>query len=222
LAAGGRIDEIYRQGVVSSRAFVRGLRELRQLQAERRELAREDLTLPDPRFALEAACSAYLAARFKRGPASCHRCGVAGKGSWIAARGCWECGNCGAQTGLHSGTVMERSPLPLTVWFHAVRCLLLRPTIGTSELAAILNISRLPTVRNLALRIRSALGSEEVSPRLAGLDLVYLGQPEPSARARQNFPRGRGDNHRGRGRRNSQAKPLIRDPGASAGDPRAT
>ena len=72
------------------------------------------------------------------------------------------------------GTCLERSALPLTKWFAALRALLLRPMITSGELGKILRIDRIQTVRDMAKKIRKAIAAEDASTLLAGLDDVYL------------------------------------------------
>ena len=70
---------------------------------------------------------------------------------------------------------MERSALPLTKWFAAIRMILLSPTIATQELAIALKIDRRQTIRNMMKRIRAAVNAQDPSAALAGLDELYLG-----------------------------------------------
>ena len=170
--ASGRIDECQRHSLGNARAFYRALDALRYIQANRRREAGVEPYGPDPRFATEADCTSYLLRRFEYGDQPCRRCGGRG-GCWIAGRRCWECGNCGAQTGLRVGTVMERSALPLVKWFAAIRIVLLWPDVTTHDLSEKVGIKRGPTVRSVARRIRTAMASDNASKLLAGLDVVY-------------------------------------------------
>jgi hypothetical protein len=69
---------------------------------------------------------------------------------------------------------MERSALPLTKWFAAIRAVLLRPAIAAAELAKNLGIDRVQTVRGMIEKIRQAVAAENASELLAGLDDAYL------------------------------------------------
>ena len=131
--------------------------------------------LPDPRFCSEQGCLAHLVRRYVYGSCACRRCGAVSEGCFIAARAAWQCAHCHAQTGVRCGTCMERSALPLTKWFAAIRIVLLLPTIATEELAIVLKIDRRQTVRNMIKRIRAAANSQDPSAALAGLDELYLG-----------------------------------------------
>jgi hypothetical protein len=168
-------EALMRQGLASSRGFLRALHELREVRASFRELGSGSLLHPDPRFATEQACLAYLARRYIRGSCACRRCGEISAGSFLAARALWQCARCHAQTGLRCGTCMERSALPLIKWFAAIRIVLQSPTIATEELAIVLKIDRRQTVRNMIKQIRAAVDSRDPSTALADLDELYLG-----------------------------------------------
>jgi hypothetical protein len=69
---------------------------------------------------------------------------------------------------------MERSAIPLTIWFATIRTLLLRPAVTPAELAKSLYIARVQTVRGMITKVRQAMATENASERLAGLDEVFL------------------------------------------------
>jgi hypothetical protein len=134
-----------------------------------------DLDRPDHRFILEPQCLAYLANRFRNGTVACRSCGSRGEGSWLAARRVWECSQCGVQTCCRNGSVLERSSLPLTQWFHAVRCVLFRPSLTALELEKFIKINRRATAGRMLRKIRSAILADDASQKLAGLDEVFFG-----------------------------------------------
>jgi hypothetical protein len=171
-----RHEAIVRQGLASARGFGHAIRELDYYRSRTPAHAWGNSLLIDPRFGTEPACYAHLVRRFVFGMCGCGACGVTAQGSFISARLCWQCGHCRAQTGLRVGTCTERSPIPLTKWFAAIRALLLAPSIALTDLAKFLQIDRRQTVRKMAERIRAARDSSDATNRLAGLDELYLGQ----------------------------------------------
>ena len=157
----------------NTRTFYQIVRALQQLQAQRKKRAQEsEHRLPTSPFRTEAACEEHLRNRFECGCYACPRCGCR-RGHYLASRRCWECANCKRQTGLRAGTVAADSPLPLVVWFEAIRLLLWRPSLSTKRLAIRLGIGRAATVRNIARRIILALAETNASELLAGLDEFY-------------------------------------------------
>ena len=193
ITTSGLLSELSRLDAVNARGFYRALRDMREIKSERaaplltnRDIAGNtdsntntnvDQEL-NSRFNTEQACEAYLRARFQRAQTPCRRCGRPGPGSWLQKRRCWECGNCKAQTGLRTGTVMEKSPLPLVKWFSAIRSVFLRPSITTAELAEHIGVQRSATVRAMVKRIHAAMDMQNMDTRtelLAG-----LGTPQAS------------------------------------------
>jgi hypothetical protein len=65
---------------------------------------------------------------------------------------------------------MERSPLPLTTWFRAIRTIVMDPHCTARDLAAKVGMRRMATVRNLRRKISAALQSKNRATLLAGLD----------------------------------------------------
>jgi hypothetical protein len=174
VAASPHAESIFRQELAAARGFQRALQVLHRWQAGRGTSGTAAEVRFDPRFQTEQACSAYLVRRFQDGTHGCRKCDRRGHGRFVATRLCWECGECGGQTGLRVGTVMEDSALPLMKWFKAIRLLLLRPGVATAELSETLEIGRAATVRAIAKKIRAAVRAEDASMQLAGLDLVFL------------------------------------------------
>lgn len=174
VVASDHYSRLMRQRHALSRDLSRGIRELIQLRNESTRSLAGGLQL-DPRFATELACITHLTRRYVQALCPCQHCGERGTGSLVAARFCWQCGRCHAQTGLRRGTCMERSSLALVKWFAAIRVVLLLPSVPVAELAAFLGIARIQTVTQMGRTIRRAIASAEPSQRLAGLDEIYLG-----------------------------------------------
>jgi hypothetical protein len=171
-----RHEALLRQSLASARGFSRALRELQDSRSCNPAFGWGNSLVIDPRFNSEPACWAHLVRRFVQGICGCGACGAVGAGGFIPAGLCWQCGRCRAQTGLRVGTCMERSAIPLTKWFAAIRALLLTPSVAVADLARFLQINRRQTVSKMAKRIRAACNSGDATDRLAGLDELYLGQ----------------------------------------------
>ena len=88
----------------------------------------------------------------------------------LETRKCRECRGCKLQIGLRGSTVMARSPVPLRLWFDAVRIMLWQPTLNATQLAKKIGLPRIATVRSMMVKIRTAMASADASERLAGLD----------------------------------------------------
>ena len=107
------------------------------------------LSMPEflQQFGTEAQCAAALqAARWPRGFV-CPNCGGAARTSFgRSGLRYWECGSCGHQCSLISGTVFEASKLPLTRWFLAMQLLTQSKN----------NVSALELMRQLGVSYRTA------------------------------------------------------------------
>jgi len=72
----------------------------------------------ETQFPTEEACRLYLEQLRWPDGFRCPRCG--GTAAWRMGRGLWLCQLCRRQTSVIVGTILERSRLPLTLWFRAM------------------------------------------------------------------------------------------------------
>lgn len=68
-------------------------------------------------FRTEEACRGYLVALRWPDGFKCPRC--AGNRAWLTARNLFHCARCKADISVTSGTIFERSRIPLRLWFRA-------------------------------------------------------------------------------------------------------
>ena len=156
------LERITRYGRSHERGLLASVRELRKLTEERQQRVTAErmafgATRARPPAAMadvwgdDAACEAYLVDRLRSARYPCPYCGAT-RGYWLPRRHRRECGTCRKQAGARTGTVMAGSPLRLSIWFLAIQSLVAQPDLAVAELAAVLGIRRLPTVRSLAQR----------------------------------------------------------------------
>jgi transposase-like protein len=118
----------------------------------------------EARFATEEDCRAYwIAARWGGNPA-CARC--ASTRVWTIRDGStFECADCGHQTSLTSGTLLEKTRKPLKVWFRAVFEISTRRTgISAKDLQRILGFGSYETAWTWLHKLRAALVREDREP----------------------------------------------------------
>ena len=163
------IERLGRYRCLHERGFYTALGRLRDSQAARHASATRARF---EEFRSEQACGDYLFERARQRAGDCPRCGHR-NGHWLACRR-WECGGCGLQIGLRSGSVMEGSRLPLRIWFQAIGEVLADPAIRPDRLQAAIGLSRLGTVRKLRRKILSAIQSPDVDRLLVGLQHLAL------------------------------------------------
>ena len=121
----------------------------------------------EARFATEDDCRAYwIKARWGGEPA-CAKC--KSRRVWSICDGRWfECADCGHQTSLTSGTVLEKTRKPFKVWFRAVFEISTRRTgISAKDLQRILGFGSYETAWTWLHKLRSAMvrsDSEALGP----------------------------------------------------------
>ena len=127
---------------------------------------RKTATEFEARFATEEDCRDYwIAARWGGKPA-CAKC--ASTRAWTIRDGStFECADCGHQTSLTSGTLLEITRKPLKVWFRAVFEISTRRTgISAMDLQRILGFGSYETAWTWLHKLR-ALWFERIVSRLA-------------------------------------------------------
>ena len=118
----------------------------------------------EARFATEQDCRAYwIQARWGGKPA-CARCD--GTRVWWEREGIlFECADCGHQTSLTSGTLLEKTRKPLKVWFRAVFEISTRRTgISAKDLQRIMGFGSYETAWTWLHKLRAALVRPEREP----------------------------------------------------------
>lgn len=143
----------------------------------------------EKQFGTEQACREYL---FKfRWPKGfrCVRCGS--PRAWVRkATGLMECAGCGYKSSVTSGTIFDRTRIPLRLWFRAM-WLVTHAKNGASALSIQqqLGLTRYETAWTILHKLRRAM----VRPgrdRLCGtveVDETYLGANEEGVRGRQTY-----------------------------------
>jgi Zn ribbon nucleic-acid-binding protein/transposase-like protein len=118
----------------------------------------------EARFATEEDCRAYwIKARWGDKPA-CAKCDSTRV--WTIRKGTtFECADCGHQTSLTSGTLLEKTRKPFKVWFRAVFEVSSRKTgISAMDLQRILGFGSYGTAWTWLHKLRTALVREEREP----------------------------------------------------------
>lgn len=113
------------------------------------------------RFATEEACLEYLAACRWPDGFVCPRCN--GRSAWvIERRHLWECRSCSRQTSVTAGTGMDKTRMPLRVWFWASYLVATHhPGISAKQLQRQLGLSRYETAWLILQKLRRAMIAPE-------------------------------------------------------------
>ena len=137
----------------------------------------------EARFATEEDCRAYwIKARWGGEPA-CARCDS--KRVWTIRCGTtFECANCGHQTSLTSGTLLEKTRKPLKMWFRAVFEISTRRTgISAKDLQRIMGFGSYGTAWTWLHKLRAAMvrsDSEALGPSVQIDEALVGGKGGPN------------------------------------------
>jgi transposase-like protein len=121
----------------------------------------------EERFKTEADCRSYLIAVRWGGEPACARCGS--RRLWTLSQGSrFECAECGHQTSLTAGTVLEKTRKPLRMWFRAIFEITTRRTgISAKDLQRIMGFGSYETAWTWLHKLRAAMvrsNSEPLGP----------------------------------------------------------
>lgn len=116
------------------------------------------------RFATEEDCRAYWIAARWGGEPSCVKC--ASKRVWTIREGTtFECADCGHQTSLTSGTVLEKTRKPFKMWFRAIFEISTRRTgISAKDLQRIMGFGSYETAWTWLHKLRAAMVRSDSEP----------------------------------------------------------
>jgi transposase-like protein len=111
----------------------------------------------EARFATEEDCRAYWIEARWSGTPSCARC--ASRRVWTIREGTtFECSDCGHQTSLTSGTLLEKTHKPLKMWFRAIFEISTRRTgISAKDLQRIMGFGSYKTAWSWLHKLRAAM-----------------------------------------------------------------
>jgi transposase-like protein len=118
----------------------------------------------EARFATEEDCRAYWIEARWGGTPSCARCNSTRV--WTIREGTtFECADCGHQTSLTSGTVLEKTRKPLKMWFRAIFEISTRRTgISAKDLQRIMGFGSYETAWTWLHKLRSAMVRSDSEP----------------------------------------------------------
>jgi len=118
----------------------------------------------EARFATEEDCRGYWIEARWGGTPSCARC--ASTRVWTIREGTtFECADCGHQTSLTSGTLLEKTHKPLKMWFRAIFEISTRRTgISAKDLQRIMGFGSYKTAWSWLHKLRAAMVRSDSEP----------------------------------------------------------
>jgi len=118
----------------------------------------------EARFATEEACRAYWIEIRWGGEPACARC--QSKRVWTIREGTtFECADCGHQTSLTTGTLLEKTHYPLKMWFRAIFEITARRNgISAKDLQRIMGFGSYKTAWSWLHKLRAAMLRSDSEP----------------------------------------------------------
>jgi len=140
----------------------------------------------ESRFSTESACSSYLLKLRWPDGFRCPRC--EGHKGWPVRSTLVQCGTCGYQASITSGTIFQGSRMPLALWFRAIWWITSQKS-GASALGLkrILGLGSYETAWSWLHKLRRAMvrpGRDRLSGTIE-VDETYVGGLEEGLRGRQ-------------------------------------
>jgi hypothetical protein len=120
------------------------------------------------RFPDEESCEAYL--RFKREEEGivCSRCN-SGEHRWMERLRAWKCTNCGGWTNLKAGTMMEKTKIPLDIWFEIIHLMTsTKKAFSALEMQRQVGLKYYEPVWYIMQKVRLTMGKRDDRYKLQG------------------------------------------------------
>jgi hypothetical protein len=120
------------------------------------------------RFPDEETCRMYLKEKREKEGVVCKNCGGT-KHYWFANMQIWKCANCYSRTSLRAGTIMEKSHLPVLIWFICIHLMTsTKKSFSALEMQRQLGLKRYEPVWYMMQKIRNSMGKRDKKYKLNG------------------------------------------------------
>lgn len=170
------------------------------------------------RFPDELSCRQYLRLKREEEGITCKNCGGV-KHYWLENKSRWRCANCMSTTNLRSGTIMEKSKLPVKTWFMCIHLMTsTKKAFSALEMQRQLGSKRYEPIWYMMQKIRLSMAKRDAKYKLQGnieVDDAYfaivdlpevdeLGNKKGSGRVVNTDGKDDGEQKRGRGSQKQQ------------------
>jgi ISXO2-like transposase domain/Transposase zinc-ribbon domain len=120
------------------------------------------------RFPDENACRVYLRSKREADGIVCKSCGCK-KHYWIDSKSLWRCASCRSSINLRSGTIMEKSHVPVKTWFMCIHLMTsTKKAFSALEMQRQLGMKRYEPVWYMMQKIRLSMGKRDSKHKLHG------------------------------------------------------
>jgi ribosomal protein L37AE/L43A len=120
------------------------------------------------RFPDEESCEAYLRQKREEEGIVCQKCHES-KHYWYKSMKLWKCANCGTRVNLKAGTMMERTHIPLIIWFEVIHLMTsTKKAFSALEMQRQTKIKYYEPVWYMMQKIRITMGKRDARYKLQG------------------------------------------------------
>lgn len=120
------------------------------------------------RFPDEEACASYLKMKREEEGIVCLKCGSK-KHYWIETMKLWKCATCSTRMNLRAGTMMEKTKIPLKVWFEIIHLMTsTKKAFSALEMHRQVQTKFYEPVWFIMQKVRITMGKRDASYRLQG------------------------------------------------------
>jgi len=119
-------------------------------------------------FPDEASCVEYLRLKREEEGIVCEKCHTS-KHYWFEAIKIWKCAECGTRLALKSGTLMEKSHIPLRTWFIVIHLMTsTKKAFSALEMQRQIGLKYYEPVWYMMQKIRLTMGKRDANYKLQG------------------------------------------------------
>lgn len=120
------------------------------------------------RFPDEETCRLYLKGQRENQGITCKKCGCE-KHYWFEKMEIWKCAECSTRMSLRSGTIMEKSHIPVRTWFMCIHLMTsTKKSFSALEMQRQLGIKRYEPVWYMMQKVRKSMGKRDNKYQLHG------------------------------------------------------
>lgn len=120
------------------------------------------------RFATEESCANYMKEKREEEGIICKKCGHT-KHYWYEKMQLWKCAYCGTRLNLRSGTIMEKSHIPIRMWFMVLHFMTsTKKSFSALEMQRQLGWHYYEPIWYMMQKIRVTMGNRDAKYKLKG------------------------------------------------------
>lgn len=147
------------------------------------------------RFPDESSCAEYLKEKREEEGVVCSKCGGT-KHYWLESMKLWKCAKCSTRMNLRAGTMMERTHIPLKIWFQVIHLMTsTKKAFSALEMHRQVQTKFYEPIWFIMQKIRITMGKRDAKYKLQGdieIDDAFFEVVDLQEKEDMELKRGRG------------------------------